>query len=67
MPRAILLTLNEVLDELGDGEKPLPKSTFYDWKSKGRAPRCIRLPNGKLRIRESELRRWLTELEDGAR
>ena len=40
--------------------------TFYEWRAKGRAPRCIRLPNGDLRIRRSEYRRWLTACEDVA-
>ena len=55
------MTLAEVCAELG-----VARSTFYDWRSKGRAPRCIKLPNGDLRIRRSEYERWLAALEDGA-
>ncbi|MFE7839610.1 helix-turn-helix transcriptional regulator [Streptomyces sp. NPDC057474] len=40
------LTVDEVCDEL-----QIARSTFYDWRQKGRGPRCIRLPNGSLRIR----------------
>lgn len=66
MPRAELLTLDQVLAELGEDGKPLSKSTFYDWRAKHRAPRCIKLPNGALRIRRSELDRWLDAREEVA-
>jgi excisionase family DNA binding protein len=55
------LTLEEVCAELD-----VSRSTFYDWRAKGRAPRCIKLPNGDIRIRRSELERWLAEREDAA-
>jgi excisionase family DNA binding protein len=55
------LTVAEICDELN-----VAKSTFYDWRTKGRAPRCIRLPNGDLRIRRSELDRWIDAREDAA-
>jgi excisionase family DNA binding protein len=53
------LTLAEVCDELG-----VARSTFNDWRAKGRAPRCIKLPNGSLRIRRAELDRWLESREE---
>ncbi|GLY18021.1 excisionase [Kineosporia sp. NBRC 101677] len=53
------LTLREVCVELN-----ISRSTFYDWRAKGRAPRCIKLPNGELRVRRSELDRWLSARED---
>jgi excisionase family DNA binding protein len=56
-----MLTLAEVCDELG-----ISRSTFYDWRAKRRAPRCIKLPNGDLRIRRAELDHWLYEREDAA-
>jgi predicted DNA-binding transcriptional regulator AlpA len=37
----------------------IARSTFYDWRAKGRAPRCIKLPNGDLRIRLSDYESWL--------
>jgi predicted DNA-binding transcriptional regulator AlpA len=67
MPRDELLTLAQLLAELGDGEdRPLPQSTFYDWRAKGRAPRAIKLPNGSLRFRRSEVDRWLKRYEEAA-
>ncbi|WP_437012353.1 helix-turn-helix transcriptional regulator [Streptomyces sp. enrichment culture] len=48
------LTVDDVCDELG-----IARSTFYDWRQKGRGPRCIRLPNGSLRIRRSDFENWL--------
>lgn len=55
------LTLADLCDELG-----IARSTFYDWRAKGAAPRCIKLPNGELRIRRTDLDTWLNTLEDAA-
>jgi excisionase family DNA binding protein len=55
------LTINDVCEELG-----VARSTFYDWRANGRAPRGIKLPNGELRIRRSELDRWLASCEEVA-
>ncbi|MFD5078022.1 helix-turn-helix transcriptional regulator [Streptomyces sp. NPDC058371] len=56
-----MLTLPEVCEELG-----ISRSTFYDWRAKRRAPRCIKLPNGDLRVRRIELDHWLDDREDVA-
>ena len=55
------LTIAELCAELG-----VARSTFYDWRAKGAAPRCMKLPNGELRIRRTDLDTWLTTLEDNA-
>lgn len=55
------LTINDVCTELG-----ISRSTFYDWRAKGRAPRCIKLPNGDLRIRRVVFEAWLTDHEENA-
>ncbi|MGA5357380.1 helix-turn-helix transcriptional regulator [Streptomyces purpurascens] len=57
-----MLTLAEVCEELA-----VSRSTFYDWRAKRRAPRCIKLPNDDLRIRRSDLDHWLDDREDAAR
>ena len=44
----------------------ISRSTFYDWRKKGRGPRCIRIPNGALRIRRTDYENWLTDREDHA-
>lgn len=54
------LTVAEFCEEMR-----IARSTFYDWRAKRRAPRCIRMPNGELRIRRSEYERWLETLEEG--
>ena len=55
------LTIDQVCAEL-----QVARSTFYDWRVKGRAPRCLKLPNGEIRIRRADLDRWLDGLEDAA-
>ena len=55
------LTIAEVCADLG-----ISRRTFYEWRAKGRAPRCITLPNGSLRIRRSEYHRWLASREEAA-
>jgi excisionase family DNA binding protein len=56
-----MLTLPEVCEEL-----QISRSTFYDWRAKNRAPRCIKLPNGELRVRRSDLDNWLGDCEEAA-
>jgi predicted DNA-binding transcriptional regulator AlpA len=55
------LTIAEVCADLD-----ISRRTFYEWRAKGRAPKCIRLPNGALRIRRSEYQRWLDAREEVA-
>ncbi|MFR9791146.1 helix-turn-helix transcriptional regulator [Streptomyces sp. MB22_4] len=51
-----MLTLAEVCEELA-----VSRSTFCDWRAKRRARRCIKLPNGDLRIRRSDLDHWFDD------
>ncbi|MCW2855992.1 MAG: excisionase [Marmoricola sp.] len=55
------LTIADVCDELR-----IARSTFYDWRSARKAPPCIKLPNGDIRIRRVDFERWLETLEDVA-
>jgi len=55
------LTIAEVCADLG-----VSRRTFYEWRAKGRAPRCITLPNGTLRVRRAEYQRWLAAREEAA-
>jgi predicted DNA-binding transcriptional regulator AlpA len=59
--RSELLPLPQLCEELG-----ISRSTFYDWRQKGRAPKCLKLPNGELRIRRTDLELWLDVQEDAA-
>lgn len=54
------LTIDELCQELG-----VARSTFYEWRATRKGPRCIKLPNGKVRVRRADLDRWLVGLEDG--
>ncbi|MFJ1768452.1 helix-turn-helix transcriptional regulator [Amycolatopsis sp. NPDC088138] len=49
------MTLEEVCAELR-----INRSTFNDWRAKKCAPTCLKLPNGKVRFRRSELDRRLS-------
>jgi predicted DNA-binding transcriptional regulator AlpA len=55
-----LLTVDQVLDELGG----VSRRTFFRWRELGRAPQCVKLPNGELRIWRSDLRAWLRVLQE---
>ncbi len=54
-PESALLTVDQLCAELH-----ISRSTFYDWRAKGKAPECIVLPNGSLRIQREDLARWLS-------
>ncbi|SES20555.1 helix-turn-helix transcriptional regulator [Actinokineospora terrae] len=55
------LTIAQVCDDLD-----ISRSTFYEWRAKGRAPRCLKLPNGEIRIRAADYDAWLDSLEEAA-
>lgn len=44
----------------------ISRRTFYEWRAKGKAPNCIPLPNGELRVERREYSRWLEFLAEGA-
>jgi excisionase family DNA binding protein len=47
-------------------EMKISRSTFYDWKAKGRAPRCYQLPNRELRIDRADIEEWFRSCEVAA-
>ena len=49
-----LLTVAELVDELC-----VSRRTFFRWRELGHAPRCIKLPNGELRVWRSDLLAWI--------
>ena len=55
------LTVDQLCEEL-----QIARSTFYQWRQLGKAPRCVRLPNGAIRVRRNDLDAWLAALEDVA-
>ncbi|MEU7935752.1 helix-turn-helix transcriptional regulator [Microbispora bryophytorum] len=57
-----LLTVPEVLTELGG----VSRRTFYRWRELGHAPKCVKLPNGELRVWWSDLAAWLESLREAA-
>ncbi|MFD8092971.1 helix-turn-helix transcriptional regulator [Streptomyces malaysiensis] len=60
--RAELLTVRQVLEELGG----ISRRTFYRWRELRIAPRCIRMPNGELRVRRDAFNAWLEDHAEGA-
>lgn len=61
MSTAKHLTVKQFCQEIG-----ISRSTFYEWRAKQSAPRCIKLPNGEIRIRQAEYERWLDTCEEAA-
>ncbi|MFI5493545.1 helix-turn-helix transcriptional regulator [Actinoplanes sp. NPDC051859] len=55
------LTVPEVCEEL-----KIERSTFYHWRQTNQAPRCIRLPNGKIRVERADLDEWVASMKDAA-
>jgi predicted DNA-binding transcriptional regulator AlpA len=56
-----LLTIADLLDELC-----VSRRTFFRWRELGRAPQCIKLPNGELRVWRSDLLAWLRARTESA-
>jgi predicted DNA-binding transcriptional regulator AlpA len=55
------LKLREVLEEI-----EMSRAAFYRLRARGRAPKLIKLPNGQLRCRRTDLDAWWSSLEDAA-
>ncbi|MFD6759126.1 helix-turn-helix transcriptional regulator [Streptomyces roseolus] len=61
MARQPMLKLPEVLAELD-----MSRAAFYRMRARGNGPRLLKLPNGQLRIRRSDLDAWLSQCEEAA-
>jgi excisionase family DNA binding protein len=55
------LTIAEICVEL-----KISRSTFYHWRQIRKAPKCIKLPNGDVRVRRDEFDAWLETCEEAA-
>lgn len=55
----IHMTIPQVCSELS-----IARSTFYDWRAARKAPTCIKLPNGSIRVRRSDLEKWIESREE---
>jgi predicted DNA-binding transcriptional regulator AlpA len=60
-PEPKMITVDQFCTEL-----IISRSTFYDWRAKGRAPECTKLPNGELRILRADYEQWLKDLKGAA-
>jgi excisionase family DNA binding protein len=56
------LTIPQVCAELS-----VSRSTFYSWRQTKKAPQCIKLPNGEIRVRRADLDEWLATYQEMAR
>ena len=54
-----LLSIPQVVAELG-----ISRATFYRWRSLHKGPACLRLPNGSIRVRRSDLDAFLAMCEE---
>lgn len=61
MARPPMLKLAEVLEEID-----MSRAAFYRMRARGKAPRLIKLPNGQLRVRRTDLDNWLSDCEQVA-
>ncbi|MFE9699460.1 helix-turn-helix transcriptional regulator [Streptomyces sp. NPDC006270] len=57
-PTTRMLTLVEALTELR-----MSRAAFYRLRARGNAPRCLKLPNGQIRIRRADLDAWFEGCE----
>ena len=48
-------------------EWDISKRTFHEWRAKGRAPDCIKIPNGELRIEQTDYDVWVQKCRENAR
>ncbi|MFI9729182.1 helix-turn-helix transcriptional regulator [Streptomyces sp. NPDC052092] len=53
-----MLKLPEVLEEI-----EMSRAAFYRMRARGKAPKLIKLPNGQIRCRRSDLDAWWAEHE----
>lgn len=58
MARPQMLKLPEVLAELD-----MSRAAFYRMRARGKAPKLIKLPNGQVRVRRSDLDAWWADCE----
>ncbi|MFI7307812.1 helix-turn-helix transcriptional regulator [Streptomyces hygroscopicus] len=58
MARDEKLKLREVLDEID-----MSRAAFYRMRARGQAPKLIKLPNGHIRVRRSDLDAWWRDLD----
>ncbi|MBL1067944.1 AlpA family transcriptional regulator [Streptomyces sp. 7-21] len=56
--RGNTLTLPEVLAELR-----MSRAAFYRLRARGKAPKCLKLPNGQIRVRRADLDTWFASCE----
>ncbi|MFJ2909319.1 helix-turn-helix transcriptional regulator [Streptomyces sp. NPDC087228] len=61
MARPQMLKLPEVLAEIG-----MSRAAFYRMRARGKAPKLIKLPNGQLRVRRTDLDNWIVNCETTA-
>ncbi|WP_445277733.1 helix-turn-helix transcriptional regulator [Streptomyces sp. DSM 41033] len=61
MARPQMLKLPEVLAEIG-----MSRAAFYRMRTRGKAPKLIKLPNGQLRVRRTDLDNWISNCETAA-
>jgi predicted DNA-binding transcriptional regulator AlpA len=57
-----LMTVPQVLAALNG----VSRRTFYRWRELGAAPKCIKLPNGELRVTRRDFDRWLDSHREAA-
>ncbi|QKV97718.1 helix-turn-helix domain-containing protein [Streptomyces sp. NA02950] len=44
----------------------MSRSAFYRMRARGTAPKCVKLPNGQIRIRRADLDAWWEANEEAS-
>ncbi|QPI61889.1 helix-turn-helix domain-containing protein [Streptomyces malaysiensis subsp. malaysiensis] len=44
----------------------MSRSAFYRMRAKGKAPKCVKLPNGQIRVRRADLDAWWEAYEEAS-
>lgn len=55
------ITVAEICDDLD-----IARTTWDDWRAKGKVPPYRKLPNGQLRIKRTDYEHWLDKLDGKA-
>ncbi|NJP78703.1 excisionase [Streptomyces sp. AA8] len=42
----------------------MSRAAFHRMRARGKAPKCLKLPNGQIRVRRADLDAWFVQCEE---